>query len=119
MSGCTGPAPRPKETAQAPQAPARPATPAYDPSRVKALIQKLTSHRRTLYSVSRNEYAYYMGGVLTATFRPGDGRLRVRAEGAPASAECSYDSEGRLLAPKGTPSCDRLLATLESSLDAP
>ncbi len=76
-----------------------------------------------LYSVSSNEYTYYMGGILTAVYRPGDNLFRIRPEGAGPAAACSYDGEGRLQKParseSAARSCDRLLATLESSLNAP
>ncbi len=99
----------------------------YSEEQVQTLIQTLTAHRRTLFSSSSGEYSYFIGGVLSAVYKPSEGRFIVTPESAEGEKSCVYDASGKLLLEGYAganrdlrrATCDSLLSTLEKSLAIP
>ncbi len=107
------------ETAQAPPQSPAPAQ-GYTPSQVAALLRDMINHRRTMFSSSRGEYLYYIGGTLTATFKTDSRQFRLTPENGPEETACVYGEDGTQADGKTRQDvCDGLLDALKASLAAP
>jgi hypothetical protein len=111
--------------ADAPNAPATTIDPG-NPDDITALGKRLTQDRLTLFSVSEGKYTFYVGGVLSATYEPATGILRISALTAADKVEqvCEYSPQGVLFvdpkdqADKGAfvDSCNHLVVRLNDYL---
>lgn len=67
------------------------------PEGIVALGRKLSAYRRSIYSVTQDNYTYYAGGELSAEFNASTRVLKVSSllEGKPG-LECEYTPQGIL-----------------------
>ena len=72
ITGCAHKPVAPPETAS--QTTAVPALNTTSPAGIVALDKRLTAHHRTLFSVTKDKYSYFVGGVLLAEF---EGATRI------------------------------------------
>lgn len=103
IAGCAHEAPAPSSAApQAGEAAA--ATPALDPTTpegIVALGQRLTAHRRSLFSVTRGKYTYFAGGVLSADYEVATKILRISSLEPGKDFTCEYSPQGKLFVDPG------------------
>lgn len=96
LAGCAHETSAPAESA--PQTVAASVT-VMDPSKPEAIIdlsKRLTAHHRTLFSVTRRKYTYFVGGVLNAEFEAVTKILRLSSLAPGEDVHCEYTPQGVL-----------------------
>ena len=99
-------------------------TAAHTAKEIQALAERLKNHPATLYSLARDAYTLYVGGVLTASTQGAEGGLTLTPDDG-RQTTCRYDARGRLVRTKKAKGeaddpalCERLLTTLDKMLGA-
>jgi len=87
---------------------------------VASIIKKMETSPYTLYWRGKNTYSYYVGGLIDAEYKPGEG-LVVKAESPDDNGlTCKFDDNGSLSDAekdkKMKEECSKLMFTLDSEL---
>ena len=119
LAGCSH-APVAPATSQAAAAPA-----ANSPNGILALNKRLVANHRSLFSLVKNRYTYYVGGLLLAQYGVDTGILHIASlQSGQAQLDCEYTPQGELFMASATPAaqkahiadCERLAQSLSADL---
>jgi len=89
--------------------------PLHERGSVESISRKMEGHPRTLYWGGKNTYSFYVGGILSAEYKPGEGLRIQEVKGDDSGVVCQFgETEADI---QQNSACSQLMLTLDAELD--
>ncbi len=89
--------------------------PLYERGSVESVSDKMEGHPGTLYWGGKDTYSFYVGGVLSAEYKPGEGLRIQEVKGDDSGIVCQFGEKDADV--QKSSACSQLMLTLDAELD--
>jgi len=89
--------------------------PLHERGSVGSVSKKMKSHPGTLYWSGKDTYSFYVGGILSAEYKSGEGLRIQEVKGDDSGIVCQFDEKEAGV--QQNPECSQLMLTLDAELD--